>query len=673
MDDSSEPYGLLNAARNEIFELKRKNANQQLLISHLEEEVRQLTQEEHPETAAIPSSQRDIDPELHNEMQKLIIRNTEVESEKECLTRQVNQLEADVKLQQMEIDQLRAENERISTEGAEFRRNVKSKVEQARRLELEVQRLTEQIKELEAAPDDEDPVALRQKLNAREAELTDLTERHRCVNSVLGEVRSRLSSTVHVQRQFIEQMQAEFERVAMLHEKERQKLLAENDARVASLQSEYTAFRRLQHDDKRRLLREHQQTLSSIQAQFDEYRTTAEFLFSTEAAKFEDKLNSQMLKFDMELRFVIRAKDKLFDDMVAAKDGKIMSLIDGSDFQAMLIKHELDLEQMRRSHEKDVENVKQTMRTEKEHSIAGLKKELAGQRSVEEKMRGQTRSLEATVKDLTQQLQAKDESWAEREGYYSQQHDEWQARADQLSGDIRSLIRDRAALRHKLVRLKYTANPAVSQSVDVIVRNLTQALQDLQEKYSSVADHHQVSLAELDRLRLQNRGLLRAKDTLQLEVDRLMSDYSKITEAFEAIVSSDSKSAGSNLGGTAPVPRAPSAGKGIEQGAALLRRFRAINARMSKEASVRERRIAELIDGQVDEEDAVLQLSARVQDVPPVGALVDETGEVAARNSVKVYKPAKKKAARKLDVAAEIRGLGADLLVTTKMPVGGHS
>lgn len=93
----------------------------------------------------------------------------------------------------------------------------------------------------------------------------------------------------------------------------------------------------MQFEDKRQLLREHQEVVHALQTQFEEYRSTAEFLFSTEAAKLEDKLNTQMVKYEAEIKYIIRAKDQHYDSMVTAKDAKILSLIEGTDLQGFLL------------------------------------------------------------------------------------------------------------------------------------------------------------------------------------------------------------------------------------------------------------------------------------------------------------------------------------------------
>ena len=55
-----------------------------------------------------------------------------------------------------------------------------------------------------------------------------------------------------------------------------------------------------------------------------------------------------MLKYEQEMRYIVRVKDQHYDEMMTAKDAKIMNLIEGTDFQALLIKHEMEMEQLRR-------------------------------------------------------------------------------------------------------------------------------------------------------------------------------------------------------------------------------------------------------------------------------------------------------------------------------------
>ncbi len=631
----------LNKARNEVLDLKRKYANQQLLISHLEEEVRLLTQDTQVEDGANAVS-HSIDPELHDEMQRLLVKNTDLSAEKESLARQTDQLEAQIKLQQLELEQLRAEGDRVTAEAIDYRRSMESKIKASRQLAKDNERLKAQLKDLEGSADEEDPVILRQKLNSLEDEHRALNARYKGTSSAFSQVRSQQANTIQVQKQFIAQLELEFEAITQLHTKERDSITVSADAELAAVRNEYSAFRRMQHDDKRRMLREHQQTLSSIQAQFDEYRSTAEFLFTTEAAKFEDKLNSQMLKFDLELRFVIRAKDRLFDDMVAAKDAKIMSLIDGSDFQAMLIKHELDLDQLRRSHEKELEKIKQLHRSERERAIASLRKELSAQRSVEERVRAQCRSLEGQAKELGHQLAAKEEAWLDREKHYDVLEAEWQERANQLNNDIKALVTDRAALRHKLVRLKFTANPSVKPTVDAILRGLRAELDDLSTKYGTLNGLHTATVGELGSARAQVRSLQRNKAALQLDVNRLVNDYTKLTDAFEAVVSGRTRS----VGGATPAPQGQNESRAmdIDRGVAYLKQFKAASARQAREMIARAAKEDQPVDEEpTQEEDAGTSSPPTGQDTgPTVGAVLDETEETAARNKLRVFEPAKK-------------------------------
>ena len=62
-----------------------------------------------------------------------------------------------------------------------------------------------------------------------------------------------------------------------------------------------------------------------------------------------------MLKYEQEMRYIVRVKDQHYDEMMTAKDAKIMNLIEGTDFQALLIKHEMEMEQLRRKHAEDIE------------------------------------------------------------------------------------------------------------------------------------------------------------------------------------------------------------------------------------------------------------------------------------------------------------------------------
>jgi hypothetical protein len=134
--------------------------------------------------------------------------------------------------------------------------------------------------------------------------------------------------------------------------------------------------------------------------QFEEYRATAEFLFKTEVSQLHVKLNSQMEKYEAEIKLIIRQKDFHFDSMMTSKDSKIMNLIEGTDFQgtvrqssrgcvhclcfyslslfsALLVQHEIELEQMKRLHTEAILKAVDEAKSSQNEEISLLMKQIA--------------------------------------------------------------------------------------------------------------------------------------------------------------------------------------------------------------------------------------------------------------------------------------------------------
>ena len=131
-------------------------------------------------------------------------------------------------------------------------------------------------------------------------------------------------------QQLYNELKLEYEQFCEISKSEWEAEKMQNSEDYKKLEQDFENFKLMQFEDKQQLLREQREVVRALQTQFEEYRSTAEFLFKTEAGKLEDKLNSQMRKYENEIRYIIKAKDKHFDEMMTAKDAKIMNLIEGT-------------------------------------------------------------------------------------------------------------------------------------------------------------------------------------------------------------------------------------------------------------------------------------------------------------------------------------------------------
>jgi hypothetical protein len=226
-------------------------------------------------------------------------------------------------------------------------------------------------------------------------------------------------------------------------------------------------------EDKKRTMMEYQNILSSMQAQFDEYRTTAEFLFNVEMVKLEAELSSQANRYEQEIMYIIQAKDKFYMDMMITKDAKIMGLIEGSDLQALMQKHELDMENVRKEHAKEIEIVKTEHESESKNVMLLLQRQNVSLESKTEKLQSHLKGIEQRMKELMNTIDQKNKLVQEKEEQRQKMEQEFQKKLSEEAERIHKLIQEKERLRHKVIRLNLNAKGEGENSIDNMLKRLT--------------------------------------------------------------------------------------------------------------------------------------------------------------------------------------------------------
>lgn len=254
----------------------------------------------------------------------------------------------------------------------------------------------------------------------------------------------------------------------------------EGEAQRKNQQEQYETLRitfeqckRDQLDSKRKMLEEYEGLLLSMQAQFDEYRTTAEFLFNSELARFEDELSTQAARYEQEIMYIIQMKDKFYADMMVAKDAKIMSLIEGSDLQSIIQKHEVDIDLIRREFSKELERVKSSQESEQQSIVEMLQRQNSGLEEKIGKLHQQLKSNETKMKDLMATIEGKNREMVEKDEARAKIEADFQQRIEELNNKLNNTVQDRERLRHKIIRMKMMARGEGEMSVENMLRRIT--------------------------------------------------------------------------------------------------------------------------------------------------------------------------------------------------------
>lgn len=344
-------------------------------------------------------------------------------------------------------------------------------------------------------------------------------------------------NSLHSNQQIMSELRAEYEEFYALTEQEFQAERSERKAEYDRLEKQHTRLLSIQFEEKQHMLREHQAIVEALQTQFQEYRRTAEALFKAEAQKLEGKLHIQMEEYEEELRYVIRMKDKAFDDMIACKDAKILTLIEGTDFQQLLIRHELEKEQLKRTQAEEMTAARrewQVQQAKIDHAI--------NQRQLKADAEMQTLKARLAEAEETFQSRVRDEQERSRRQEETARDDRLamerlQKQLDASMQARETLEQEKLNLRHRLVFQKHRYGGHADESVSSLATRMKKEFAELSKKFDTLtADYN----ALLDRRAAEQKSqaLLHAKvGKLEAQLAKKSARAAQVETTFEGYLS----------------------------------------------------------------------------------------------------------------------------------------
>lgn len=185
-----------------------------------------------------------------------------------------------------------------------------------------------------------------------------------------------LLNSLQAARQFLEELKAEYESYAVNTRVEHDLYKRSKGKELQQLQEKLDQLKLNHYESSQEIHREQIEIIENLQANYLEYRLMVENLFYTEAKALEEKLAQQQLKYETEIKYILRIKDAHFHTMITSKDAKIMNLIEGTDFSRILMKHQMELEGLKKKHERDVEAVREQAGQENKKLVLDLKRDI---------------------------------------------------------------------------------------------------------------------------------------------------------------------------------------------------------------------------------------------------------------------------------------------------------
>lgn len=286
---------------------------------------------------------------------------------------------------------------------------------------------------------------------------------------------------------------------------------------------------------------EYQIVMTSMQVQFEEYRTVAELLFDIEMVKLNDEIGAQALKYEQEILYVIQAKDKFYLDLMITKDAKIMRLIDGSDLQSLMQLHELNIEVIRKEHAKDVEKVRSEHESESKNVLQLLQRQNVSLESKGEKLQAHLKMIEIRLKESIITIDQKNKAIIEKDNQKLLLESEFQQKASDLNESISTLIQEKQRLRHKVIRLNLRAKGEGEDSVENIVKRISNEISQLKVDYDGMVDRLNFLLNENSSLSRKLREQEKLCSFFEKEVTRRGLEYQEMTITFESFLSGRAK------------------------------------------------------------------------------------------------------------------------------------
>lgn len=439
----------------------------------------------------------------------------------------------------------------------------------ARRLEQELEDSKAKLEKLsQALQDKEEQLAtmdsdyknvqeIKGDAKRHKAALEQLRRQLELVSTHANEKITSMQNELQGYREFHHNQVSEFKEFVEQDRLDRKEFEERYTLQYRQLKEEYDKFREAQFDEKRQMLRDQQDILQAMQAQFDEYRTTAEFLFNAEVAKLEEKLNMQAIKYDHEIKYVIRAKDLSFDEMVTMKDAKIMNLIEGTDLRTMLVQHQTEIMGLHRTHQKEMEKAAAHAEEEKKRALAELHRELAASEATVVKLGANKKALESRIAETFALVEQKNRALQLKDLASQQDAAVFERKIADVTARMEGIAQEREQLRHKVIRLKYQMQGGGSnETAEQMVRRLALDLADLQRKYDALLlslDSRETARADAEARLLVAK---RTQNLLQTQLDERTVAFRRLTEAFGEMLSGGPGAVGATRRGKAERPLA---------------------------------------------------------------------------------------------------------------------
>ncbi|KAJ3048831.1 hypothetical protein HK097_010173 [Rhizophlyctis rosea] len=527
--ENNELRGKLNALNRELYNksIQTEAAEDEVkaLKLRLEQEGKGTTSRPTVGTPTGTSTAKDLDEAMF----ALERKNTEIKTMREDMA----------KLQgQIEDEQIR--NETMKKQLTDLQDEVQD-LRQFRANALKEADMAQQRDGPEEPSDD--LISLQRKLDQSESLIDQLRKQIITIASDANRKHNEQQNQLQGVEALLEGIRREYDEFIEVTKLENDSFRSMQQSEFDRLRSEYENHKLEQFEEKKRLMLEYQGLLYSLQAQFDEYRTTSEFLFSTELSKLEDELSSQALRYEQEIQYVIQAKDKFYADMMVAKDAKIMSLIEGSDLQNLMQKHELDIENLHKLHAREIEHIKSEQESEQKNLISLLQRQNVSLESKCEKLQTHLKSLEGRIKELMGVVEGKNRVIAEREDGRLKSEAEFQRKLDEASSRINSLSQEKEHLRHKVIRMALDAKGEGQNSIENMLKRISRETIELRGDYEEMSVKYDSLLSENQLLTKRLREKEKFSEFLEREVKKRTEEFTNMTRTFEDFLAGRAKQA----------------------------------------------------------------------------------------------------------------------------------
>jgi hypothetical protein len=541
-------YRELNQLAAQFRELQVKEESQAILLQLKDEKLREI------EEKLVGLLGDDIDPEEHanqlleSEEVNRQLRNqaASVQSANEELKLEVVKLKQDLKdlgdneavfdrEQQATRAQLEEMNEEIAARTQEAAEHKERLRQQDGELDAAKASLSEYTGLMAEKTDLLGQVSgLEGKLQAEQeksaALSAQLLRNGKIASTQQNDLQNRLQST----RQFLEELKLEYEEFSSVKKLELDQSKVHAEKQYTRLKREHDDFKHRSSEEMLQAHREQEDVVRALQNHFHEYRGVVETLFYTEAGTLERKVEEQTMRYEQEIKFIIKAKDQHFNQMITSKDAKIMNLIEGTDLQKVLIKHQLDIEHLKLHHAKDLEMVKELALAEQQKLVYSLKKEIQEKDNEIDKLMNQVLQWDkklASTLALNTKLRKQQKMQNEANQKIIK---ETQEQLNKTYQRVEELLQVKENLRHKILRMRLKLEGKSDETLDSLIKRLSRELSTLRKEWEVLGLRHHAKIDQCHRLEvsLKESNLLRGK--VEKELEGRTSEYAKLTDAFES-------------------------------------------------------------------------------------------------------------------------------------------